>query len=72
VNAAQWFSEWLAGQALYGPATAALTLWIETDPESAWSFILLLIEHAPTEHAMQCVAAGPAGGSPGRAWSGVH
>ena len=59
VNAALWFSEWLREPPDFGPATEALNLWIATDPERAWSFILLLIERAPTEHALDCVAAGP-------------
>lgn len=55
----QCFSKWLSDPPFYGIAAVALTLWIETDPERAWSFILLLIERAPNEHALQCVAAGP-------------
>jgi hypothetical protein len=59
LNVTRWFSEWLPDPPVFGPITNALNAWIETEPERAWLFILLLIERAPSEHALQCIAAGP-------------
>jgi hypothetical protein len=57
--AREWFLEWAPDPPILGPATALLMTMIDEEPERAWSFILLLIEHAPNEQALGWVGAGP-------------
>jgi hypothetical protein len=57
--ARRWFSEWAPDPPVYGRASAWLMKLTQHKPERAWAFILTLIDNAPSEDALEWVAAGP-------------
>jgi uncharacterized glyoxalase superfamily protein PhnB len=55
----QWFSEWDPEPPTFGAASERLTHLIADDPEAAWSLVLLLVNSAPSDAALEYVGAGP-------------
>ncbi len=54
-----WFDEWSCEPVVYGPASHRLRKLIESRPDTAWDFILALIEEAPNEDVLLWIGAGP-------------
>ena len=54
-----WFDEWSCEPVIYGPASHRLVKLIEARPQTAWDFILDLVEAAPNEDTLGWIGAGP-------------